>query len=545
MKIFLRSLAFAAVFFFCWNTNIVNRTEADDAFDYAWQAEQSGSAGLYHPHHLLYGSMAKWIYSSAKQAGYEGRAYPLLRAVSALSAAGILFLFFRFCRDRFGMSKSSAVLGSGLLLFSYGFWRYANEAEVIHISGFFALWALSRVSSPGQKSSQAFVAGTLCGFSVLMHIMNIIPVALAAPVFYLSGKNRKGLIIFWLAASAVIAAGYVPVFFSHPGLFLNGGGLHPSLVRGVLFGWSGFFQSVVGVNFMLGYGMVRDALVNLFPSRMLMEEICLGQHLPGWLVISASVSMILVIFGLLVPVGCAVRNLWRSGLSGFSRGAAAGIANEKSAPVAVTVWFIGYAVTVCLLEPENPEVWIMGLTPFWLMFCGWIVARCSGRKTLWLIGLPVGLLCLHNYAGGILPLQNPAADYNRQKAEWIVRQAVPGDIVLTAGSPVFERYLRYYCRAQVEYPYEWSAEQFQENGFMSGIRAVAHSSGTVYLFADIFDPPHSLALRFPVAIENILRVSERLRPVVTQVHQDEFGGIYAFQPDHRPGVPSLPAQRDR
>lgn len=536
MKILLYSLVFAVIAFFCWNTGIINRTEADDAFDYAWQAEQGGLEGLYHPHHLLYGSMAKGLYSSARAVGYEGRAYPLLRALSAFSAAGTLLFFFRFCRRRLAMPWFRAWLGSGLLLFSYGFWRYANEAEVILPACFFVLWAFHRVSCPGQRTVQALAAGVLCGVAVLVHIMNLIPILLAVPLLYLADKNPKGLGLCWLSATAILAAGYGLVLCSYPDFFLYGGDFHPAITRETLFrGGIGFSQSVVSANFMLGYQTVREALVNLFPSRMLTEEFYLGEHLPMGLVISASLSMGLLLVSLFITLFYALRNLIRIGWSGV-RKVSAVPADKWGPPVAATVWFGGYALAVCLIEPENPEVWGMGLVPFWLMFCGWIVARRSILSRLWPVVLLAGLLWFHNYIGGILPLRNPEADYNRQKAAWIIQHAVAGDVVLTAGSPVFERYLRYYCRAQVDYLYEWAPEQFLQDIFTSGNTAEAHQSGTVYLFADVLYPPHSLALRFPSAAAAIAGFSEKLRPVVTQLRQDEFGGVYALK---QSGAPPL------
>ena len=170
---------------------------------------------------------------------------------------------------------------------------------------------------------------------------------------------------------------------------------------------------------------------------------------------------------------------------------------------------------------------MMGLVPFWLAFCGLIVAPLSRENVLWPILVLVILMGIHNYIGGFCPLQIPEGDYNRQKAEWILNNVEIGDIVLTADNPVFERYLRYYCPVQVEYLHGWGEGRL---AFATGVPSLDFlGNGRVLLLGDLFSIPVSMTCRFPVSSVAIEQFAEKIRPSVVQVYDDEFGGVYVLK----------------
>lgn len=517
---------FVGVFLFLWNTHIENRTEAEDAFEYAYQVEHGGLDWLYHPHHLLYGAVTKDLYSGAKALGYEGRAYPMLRLISALCGAGVVLMFFRFCYRRFSMRPVSSLLCSGLLLFSYGFWRYANEAEVIVPACLVMLCALYVSVAPSQSKGWSALAGILCGVSVLFHVMNAVPVFVAVPLFYLFQKNVKGMLMNAAAAISVAALGYIGVYLFESAQMFSSTGLSPSL------DWSsfekafiGFSQCVVSSNFMLGFQFVRDALVDLFPTRMLLEEIYMGQTLSRGSVLFSSLIMVFLACCFLGAVVFALRLLLRTGAE-RRRDRVGAVAGWQTLVVTI-VWFGGYAGALLFLEPGNPEVWVMGLVPFWLAFCGLIVAPLSKENVLWPVLLLVLLLGLHNYVGGLRPLQNPEGDYNWKKAEWILKSATESDVILTADNPVFERYLRYHSPANVEYLHGWSTNRMALVGGTSLFEFL--DGGRLFLLGDVFSIPISMTHRFPGSSASIEQFAEKIRPSAVQVYDDEFGGVYMLK----------------
>lgn len=527
MKRIVYALFFVASFLFIWGTDIENRTEAEDAFEYAYQVESGGQDWLYHPHHLLYGAITKDIYQGARLLGYNGRAYFLLRLISALCGAGVVLMFFRFCYRRFSMRPVSSLLCSGLLLFSYGFWRYANEAEVIIPACLIMLYALYVAVMPNQTKRGSALAGVLCGASVLFHVMNGVPVFLAVPLFYLFQKNLKGMLINVASAAAVVLAGYLGVYWFESAKVISSVGPSPSL------GWASFVKAAVGFsqcvassNFMLGFQFVRDALVGLFPSRMLLEEIYMGQSLSQGSVLLASLIMVFLVCCFFVTAILALRLLLQTGAK--RRRDRVGVADGWQTLVVTIVWFCGYAGALLFLEPGNPEVWVMGLVPFWLAFCGLIVAPLSKQNLLWPVLLLVVLLGFHNYVGGIRPLQNPEGDYNRQKAEWILQNATAEDIVLTADNPVFERYLRYYSVAQVKYLHRWV------NDPSASVPELLHRTpgqGRVFFMGDVFSIPAPVTRRFPESSSFVERFAMQVHPRALLVHEDSFGGVYVLGAD--------------
>lgn len=525
MKKIAYILFFFAVFSLFWNTGIANRTEADDAFEYAYQVEHNGRDWLYHPHHLLYGAVTKDLYNGAKLLGYTGRAYPMLCLLSAVCGAGAVLMFFRFCYRRFSMRPVSSLLCSGLLLFSYGFWRYANEAEVIIPACFIMLCALYFAVAPNQTAGASAFAGALCGVSVLFHVLNVIPVFLAVPLFYLLYRNWKGLVINLATSLGIVILGYVGVFWLESEQVFSSAGVRPAFEEAFLFkGLIGFSQCVISSNFMLGYQTVRDTLVSLFPSRMLLEEIYMGALLPRPLVIGASISLALFSLCLIGTVGYASYQLLCKG-SQRRRDRVGTLDGWRT--LAVTVfWFCGYAGAVLLLEPGNPEVWVMGLVPFWLVVCGLVVAPLAKRNVLWPVLVLAGLLAFHNYLGGMVPLKNPHADYNRQKAEWVFQHAKPEDIVLTADNPVFERYLRYYSPAKTEYLHFWNDDNLMQPEAKVQVLRASAQAGTIYFLGDIFDQPRSLTKRFPEKTAAISCFAEKIRASAVKVYDNEFGGVY-------------------
>ena len=525
---YLFLVVFSFVFF--WGADIANRTEADDAFEYAWQVEHEGHDWLYHPHHLLYGAIAKDLYNGARLLGYTGRAYPMLRFVSALCGACTVLMFFRFCYRRFSMRPVSSLLCSGLLLFSYGFWRYANEAEVITPACLVMLLALYFSVDPKQTSGHSVVAGVLCGISILFHILNVIPVFVAVPLFYLLYRNWKGFVLNTATATGVTCAGYLWVYYFESAQLFSGAGtnlsLHwSSLVKAAV----GFSQCVISSNFMLGYEAVREALVRLFPARMLLEELYLGAVLPRWLVLSASLMLVCVLVCFVCIIAVAFYLLLRK--EAARRRDRVGAVDGWQTLVVTLVWLAGYAGAVLLLEPGNPEVWVMGLIPFWLVFCGLIVSPLSRQNCLWPVLLLTVLLGLHNYLGGIRPLQIPEGDYNRRKAAKMIETARYGDVVITAGNPVFERYLRYYCPAKVEYLHFWRNEQLLHPSASVAALRESHPSGRVFCLGDVFNQPVSLTRRFPDKTEKIDAFSAEILPMASRVYKDEFGGVFILKSD--------------
>ena len=104
-----------------------NHVEAEDAYDYAWTVEQGGR-GLFHSFHLLYLPLMRALWHWARLPAAGLRAYPVMATASLLCGAAAVTVLFRTVR-RFRDTGTALFAAAGLAV-SYGFWRYACEAEV-------------------------------------------------------------------------------------------------------------------------------------------------------------------------------------------------------------------------------------------------------------------------------------------------------------------------------------------------------------------------------------------------------------------------------
>lgn len=517
MKKIFYILLFVLSFLFYWETAryIENRSESDDAFVYATMVENADHPWLYHPHHLIYGPVMKGGYSALQAVGYEGRAYGMLMFVSALSAAGSLFFFFMFCYRRYSLRPVSSLMATGLLGVSYGFWRYAAEAEISLPASFLILVALYYATESTPRRSAFLLAVTFSVLAVLMHIMNAVPVFFAIPCFYLLRRRWKAAVLHGVLSAGLVALVYGGIASMHP-LYSGGGTLRPEINVGTLVkAMVALGQCVISGDFVMGLNSVRAFLLELFAARMLTEEIFLGVRLSRFLVLFSMLTYLL--FGLL-GVACVARAGWIWKNMGKHRDRLQLPSGMATVGVAI-IWFLGYAGLLLCIEPGNPELWVMGLIPLWLIFCGLVLLPLTVDNRLWLPFAMLLMLFVHNGAGGIGVLGDPEKDYQFQKAKWVLEHASDKDVVVTAADPVFERYLRYYCNGEVVYLHDWAPEQLR-NGDLPA------AEGETYVMGDVFNQIKSLRIRFPDQTAQIDRYAEKIRPEVEKVADDQFGGVY-------------------
>ncbi len=573
MKRIFYILLFVGAFLFYWNTAqyIENRTEAEDAYEYAmmvetqaWKpqkerlpalecrTEEQGMLNveggenrriqqpspqskersansqqlssvhsephpwLYHPHHLLYGSLLKAGYFGVKCLGWNGRAFDFLMLISSLSAAGTLFLFFQFCYRRFSLRPVSSLLATGLLAVSYGFWRYAAEAEIVLPASFFGLAALYCATGLNSRSRKTVALAALISvLAVLMHIMNAVVVFVAIPSFYLL-RRRWGAttahLLLCIGGVGVVFFGFHSADLIHEGV---GGGFLPmgfgSFVKAAI----ALGQCLVSGDFMMGFASVRAFLSKLFASRMLLEEFYLGARLARPVVLFSALTFLLLA-GLAVGAVRRAGWVWKNWIHDRAR---MHLPEGLPAIAVVAVWFLGYAGLLLLVEPGNPELWVMGLIPFWLLICGLILLPLTVDNRLWLPLAVLLVLLLHNAVAGIGVLGDPEKDYQHQKAKWILEHATAKDGVVTAGNPVFERYLRYHFKGDVIY-------LLKE---IPSLDERLASPGRIFVLGDVFDPIESLRTRFPKQMNDVAVYAEKIRPKTVLVSENEFGGIYEFR----------------
>lgn len=556
MKKIICILLFVLTTGFFWLTGlqVQNRTESEDVYEYALMVEQGRDhPWFYHAHHLLYGSLMGGVYRVAAgirpwTPGEEGvrqsgvghpaldaqhpvpsaqrpaptplRAVDVMRLLSALAAAGTLFFFFRFCYKRFSLRPVSSLIATAFLGVTYGFWRYSAESEIPLIASFLMMVALFYATDERGGRRVFGLAVFFSVISVLVHIMNTVAVFAAIPCYYVLRKRGRAAVAHIAFSGGITIGIYMLVAAVTPVHGLESGGMHWIGLGTIVKAFVAFCQCILSFNFALGFTSVRAFLAELFAGRMLLEEFYLGARLSRSVILFSTLTF-LSFSGLLAACLFRAAFVWRRMIRGQERlGLSGGIAGL----VVAGVWFGGYAFLLLFLEPGNPELWIMGLVPFGLLVCGMLLIPLTHDNRLWLPALLVLVLFIHN-AGAMRMLSDPQKDYQFQKSRAVLAGATPQDVVVTAGNPVFERYLRYHFKGQVLYLHNLSPERL-------GRADLGALSGEVYILGDVFAQPRSLRIRFPEKTREIDAFAARIQPDCMLVHEDEFGGVYQLGNRH-------------
>ncbi|MDF7825685.1 hypothetical protein P4B35_16780 [Pontiellaceae bacterium B12227] len=369
-----------------------NHSEAEDVYDFALKVEQGTFADQAGVNRVLALPMFGMIYRAAQTVGYSGRAFPFMIFINRLLAVGCFLLFWRLLggltalsalgRDRARPSTNAYCLLPATLLFSfsYGFWRYANEAETYVLASVFVLGAWCLVL----RGNWVWSVG-VSALGILVHLLNLIPLLLIIPLFYLLSKDWKKALLHGVLTGLLVVVGYA---VCSPWLdFSELGAQHHAAegavsLKNMLRGGIAFGQNVVSANFLFGFESFRELLTNLFPSRMLDEEFYMASKMGAWISWAGGVTVVVLAgVGVWVYVR-ACRGVLGYGSKGVKESGSNGRTDVSSAPglmpntfiLSTIVWLLLYAFAVIRTEAGSPELWIMALIPFWL-----IVALCLNQ----------------------------------------------------------------------------------------------------------------------------------------------------------------------
>ncbi|MBN2164038.1 MAG: hypothetical protein JXR25_04370 [Pontiellaceae bacterium] len=544
-----------------------NHSEAEDVYDFALKVEQGTFADQAGVNRVLALPMFAGAYHTARALGYSGRAFPFMILINRLFAVLCVYLFWRLlilmyrrrlaCLDPplfSGSEKKRGVTHAYYLLlfafffaFSYGFWRYANEAETYILASVLVLAAWVLV-----LRGKLWWGACISALGILVHLLNLVPLLFIIPLFYLLTKEWKKSIVHGLLTGILVVVGYATcapwLDFSELGAqhhAAEGGIGFINIVRGII----AMGQCLVSGNFLFGFESFRDFLERLFSSRMLDEEFYMAKHMPEWIAVGGCVTLTLLgswglLFGAktLKRVCSAERGRW--------------IPDPLS--LSFLAWFFLYAFAVIRTEAGSPELWIMALIPFWLIVaslpldaaCRSVRAEnestagsqdasfsskttvCSGSVFLralcgkikadyspvWLL---VGLLFAHNLIAGLMPVMGAASDYHAAKSEWLLEHTAEQDVILSSYEPVLLFYLKYYARADVLNSADWIPEELELR--------LGKVKGDVYALNNFFEPVSSMKVRYPKLGEKMEQTGAVLRPRFECVREDAFGGVYRME----------------
>lgn len=521
---FARLLSGLALFAFYYATAPGNRTEADDAFWYAClvrQAPLGSQVAGQHSSHLLYLPLMTSIYRLAQDAGITLSSYDLLRLISSIAAAATGVLFYLLLRERLGVGFHASLAATTGLCVSYGFWRYANEAEVYAPAA--ALIVLGLWLALG-ANTRLRLAGVVLTFTVatFVSILSLIPALVVVPFLVAPRMGFRNAAVYVASLSLLVAAiAYGAYLRADHGTssfvaFLKGPPPSSDWTHGAAQSVVGFGQSLIAGNFLLTHTAVLDALQERY-VKVFSEERFLAAHTSPWLgfVPFATLASLFVAFALLGFV--LLRNPRRS-------------APRPRLLALLVTWIVAYWLVVLRVEPIAPEAWTLLLIPIWIVVATTVFDRVDKVRP-GLVWLFVGALFLHNLLGGMLLMHGVSTDFNARKAAWLVANARPEDVILTAAGSVFPRYLAYQSHARVISLYGAYTSSDVEQYYHLALTTPGH----VYITGDVFHPPSYIRIANPVLNAALRRLSADLRDNVSEARSDAFGGVYLVsRPDSPP-----------
>jgi hypothetical protein len=240
---------------------------------------------------------------------------------------------------------------------------------------------------------------------------------------------------------------------------------------------------------------------------MLADEIYAGAHAPaaiGWV---APVTLSL----LLLASVWFVLSSKRQRESG---------ARSAALTLGATWLLLHLLIGILFSPPGQPEVWMLALLPGWLLVvCLLVPVKGTFRP---LVAVVIALFA-HNLIGGLWVYCNPEGDRGRAKGGWLVENSRPEDAILTADSPVFARYLRYWAPAQV------FDLQHLRNELRESWPRVQAAQGTVFATDDVFRPPAYYRVLRPVESDSLIAFGSEIQGNFSRVIVDEFGGVWELQ----------------
>ncbi|MBT3293890.1 MAG: hypothetical protein HN383_01350 [Verrucomicrobia bacterium] len=508
-----------------------NHSEADNAFHYAWQTEQVPLAQTIHRHHLFFVPLAKGVFHATRVLGVS-RAHAAMLALSML-AGGIAIAFaFLTLRRNLDFSRGVALLAAAIIGTSYGFWRYACEAEIPVVAAaplMIAIYCLTRrrVGIPC-----VVVAALAAAAAVFMHVLALIPAVLALPALLMGRRRRAPLLAYILILIAIILGGYAGTNtspFDAPSAELTDecGDIHfsmhgPSAIGNAIIG---FGQTIVGGNFLFCVPPFREFMTRAFSHRLLREELLLGEQAGLSAVIVPLITLLLI--GLVtlfvaddrLSVPAAKADDAPTPQPPLSR-----TDHRRPALICMLIWLAVHSLLLLSYQPANPEGWILVSIPFWMSII-LLWAKDPRGIPQPALGTLFVLLLLHNYFGGIHLLADKEGDFYHAKSQWVLDHMRSRDIVLTADNPAYTWHLRYHSPGDVVNVRGAETEQIVDR-----IQAVRKAGGHVFAMGDVFTGPDAVRHTTLPVRQRMLRTGEVLQPSFARIRQDDFGGVWIFRP---------------
>ena len=535
-----------------------NYAETDDVFAFAYRAEHLPLNDISDPRLMLYHMLMRCLYLGLSFVFPDIPSLPIMRGVALLSAPLIILLLARLLVTQFSLRGSSAVLTVALLAVSYGFWRYAVEADVYIPATLLIMTTLNLLLTSGPKwtDRRLACATVIAAVTVLFYQPAVLAVFLSFPLLLLQRRRAPQLIMYCTAGGALVLAGYIAAFFYSQEAPLTAYSLTQFLaqrsqefmvpplslavfVKSVIKSGMALAHDLLSANWLFGIDAVAQLIQRLFPNNVIEEEIFAARS-AGWM-------PWLSFFWVPALALVTMRLLWRAPAPATSR--------LWERPLQLCLWWLAInAAVIGRLNPAGIEAWLMVLVPLFVLLGVFLMDPLVGAGRTALLTLCLALYFGHNLSGGIAMMWDRDGDLDFVKGQWAIEEAGARDTIIVVDDAGLAEMLRYRSVAQVDLvravespgmaqsllsgeppirPVLTFGRNFKNQNVYDHIQRSAAAGGSVFLFDEFFswDTEYRHLYRRQSAMEQ--QVLTQLRQATTAQERTEVGGVYRITAKER------------
>lgn len=532
---------------FYFAVGVTNRSEAMDSLFFAADAEVAPFWTNHDARMMLYYLVNRTVVRASAGLGFDLDVYTVLGLLGSAFAAGSVILLYRVLNSAYRLTAISSAAGAATLGFSYGFMRYANEAEVYIGAIFLTLvclsWLFHVLAKPSLTPSQATLLGVIGGIAVTYYQ----PVALA---------------LFFAGAILFIARGYI---FQYLAYGAAGVLTYVSLLVLALWAERGHEPAVADLGALLlsrsdefdppPFGLttfLKAAMAGLhdvFSTTSLYAVSALEHVFRAHIVTYFQVDDLFFAANN-YPLGGAAIATFCLALGWFSYLCVSALRQRRwpeldSHIVFAFAWLLLASLVNIILNPGEKEVWIIALVPVTILISACIYSPLAAKP--WRLGVMVAILLAHNLIGGLLIFRNDAGDRYGLKTAWLRQNSAKGDWLLSTtemNNWYNLKILRYPFSGQtnvnasapfLNFMYyngidaavqRWPASRDLRIDPSKILQALKQTKSRVFVFESVLDPVPVPAVYKAVQFEKLVAFGNMLKPYATVVADGPVGKTF-------------------
>ncbi|MFH1676301.1 MAG: DUF2723 domain-containing protein, partial [bacterium] len=507
--------------------------------------------------HFLYNFTGYLWVSLLQSLGFRADSEIVVPVLNSIIGSLLLCLFYILLRTRAGLNRPSALIGTGLLAFSYAFWLNSVSTNAYMIALFFMVLVIYVLSGERLKTNHVYLAGVFSAMGVLYHLPNVLFVPVALVGLFMRRSLTDG---FFRSASRYFST-FIPIILVVQGIAIIAT-IHPHSL-GEILNWItspgrsnvywqpialktllksmyGFSISVIGSHWLFAIPSIKEiALKVLGDASFVKARLFIIRNFdPG---------LAICFLGLSATFAVTVIFVFISRLRGFGR-----IWNNSQGMIPMAcVWFAIYGIFFFFWDPSHVNFKLPQTLTWWLVFSalagsGGKPAKMHDRSVIVATGLMVLLLLVINFFGSISLLMTRNNDYYYHRIAPLGEVISKNDLLILERKENTLSYAIRYTKGQVlDLPRTF--EKYKDTDLY--VRAVAdkigeilRNGGSVFIMKEAVDLEPQLAAQYGEGINSISKLWALYRSLwVRKQYGDTV--VYVLQKDNLPdGVYSRPVE---